>query len=162
MDISAPTISLSAITVLCVDEIPTTLIVPLAFCSESRRADSSSVIEECLLLLQTLALKLKGAADGINHQICFLTRNAEEPWLDNTEEGPDIATNECSSLVGAGIWGMVRSDSLKIDPDILRLVYIDADYFRSDMNGLKQVLHEFRGIADSTLLELEVSYRDNA
>ena len=30
------------------------------------------------------------------------------------------------------------------------------------MNGLSQVLHELRGIADSTLLELEVSYRGNA
>ena len=56
----------------------------------------------------------------------------------------------------------MRFASLEIDPAILRLVCIDADYSRSDMNGLNQVLHELRGIADSTLLELEVSYRDNA
>ena len=57
---------------------------------------------------------------------------------------------------------MVRSASSEIDPAILRLVCIDADYSRSDMNGLNQVLHELRGIADPTLLELEVSYRGNA
>ena len=110
--------SLSTITALGADEVPTTLIVPLAFCSKSKRADSSSVIEECLILLQTLAVNLRGAATGINHQICFLTRNAEGPWIDDAEEGLDIATNECTSLVGAGIWGMVRSSSLEIDPAI--------------------------------------------
>ena len=75
--------------------------------------------------------------------------------------GQKFATTECSSFVGASIWEMVRSASLQIDPAILRLACIDADYSMSDMNRLKQVLHELRGIADSKVLELEVSYRGN-
>ena len=109
-----------------------------------------------------MVAKLRDASGSITHQICFLTCNAEGPCIDDAEEGPDIATNECSSLVGAGIWGMARSASLEIDPAILRLVCIDTDYKKSDMNGLNQVLRELRGIADSKLLELEVSYRGNA
>ena len=161
-EIGASTLSLADIQALTAEELPTNLVVPLALSTESNQADSTAVVEECLLLLQTLAVTLRGVRDGITRQICFWTCNAEGPWVDSTEEGDDIAVNEYSSLVGASVWGMVRSASLEIDPGMLRMVCVDTDTSYNAMDGLNQVLQELHGTADNSKpSEFEICYRGN-
>ena len=113
------------------------------------------------MFLQTLGLKLRGAAVGTTRHICFWTHNAEGPWVDDTEEGASISTNEYSSLVGGSIRGLVRSALLEIDAAMLRMVCIDTDHPRIDMDSYHQVLQELHSTDDPKLFELEVSYRGN-
>ena len=149
-EISASTMSLSDTISLCADEIPTILVVPLAFWTESSRADSSSVVEDCLLLLQTLALKFRGASVSTTRHICLCTHNAEGPWIDNTEEGASMFMNEYSSLVGGSIRELVTSALLEIDATMLRIVCIDTDHPRIDMDSYHQVLQELHSTDDQS------------
>ena len=160
-EISAATMSLSDTISLCADEIPTILVVPLAFWTESSRADSSSIVEDSLLLLQTLALKLRGASVGTTRHIFCWTDNAEGLWVDDTEEGASISTNEYSTLVGGSVRGLMRFALLEIDAAMLRMVCIDTDHPRINMDSYHQVLRELHLTDDPKLFELEVSYRGN-
>ena len=109
-EIGISRLSLAEMAASSAAELPTVLVVPLALCSESSRADNCSIVEKCLLLLQTLAVQVRGASDGTKRQICFWTRNTEASWVGDTEEGMNIAADEHSSLLGASIWGCLIGD----------------------------------------------------
>ena len=73
----------------------------------------------------------------------------------------DIAVDEHASLLGASIWGMVRTASLEIDPAMLRLVCVDSYHSRDDTGGFRQLLRELKTTVGSKFLDSEVVYRDN-
>jgi len=158
----ASIMSVSDLTVLDADEIPSVLVVYTAPLTESSTPHSGSIVEKCLLLLQKLVVILKGASDGIVRQIFFLTHNAEGPCVHGTE-GIYNSALEYSSLVGGTIWGMIRTASLEIDPAMLRMVCIDTDtdLSRIGSDGFNQVLQELCETDTSKALEPEISYRGN-
>jgi hypothetical protein len=151
------TFTVSEIEALDADKIPATIIVPILAATEASKVDSSSVVEECILLLQTLSAKVRGQSDDMNRQICFLTHNAEGPSFGSV--GNEVL--ECSSLIGASIWGMVRSASMEIDPNLLRMVCIDTDEPYNGNAGFKQVFQELYPSDGSKESDREISYRAN-
>ncbi|KAL7554746.1 hypothetical protein ACHAWF_018278 [Thalassiosira exigua] len=126
---SMPTTSLSDISS---GNVPKALVVPLALLKHAEANDyaSSTVLEDCFLLLKNLIAKQRHA-DGETRQVCFWTWNSNGPTVDNAQEG----------IVGSSLWGMVRTASLEIDSDMLRITCIDAS---PTPNGLEQVLLELQ------------------
>ncbi|KAL9188495.1 LOW QUALITY PROTEIN: hypothetical protein ACHAXT_006873 [Thalassiosira profunda] len=160
-EIITSTLSLSDIRDLSTDELPSTLVIPLALSAEAGRVDSSGVLEECALLLQNLVASLKDATDGTARQICFWTCNAEGPWAGSTATGAEtgVAAHDVDSLIGASVWGMVRSALLEVDPSVLRLVCVDTDSSYGDPASLHQVLQEVQGTDATGPLDSGVCYR---
>ena len=151
------TFTVSEIEALGADKIPATIVVPILVATEASKVDSSSVVGECISLLQILSAKVRGQSDDMNRQICFLTHNAEGPSFGSV--GNEVL--ECSSLIGASIWGMVRSASMEIDPNVLRMVCIDTDEPYSGNAGFKHVLRELYPSDGSKESDREISYRAN-
>ena len=149
--------TLSKLKSLDAQKVPTNIVVPLL--SLLKKTTISSFLEECLILIQTLASTLSGKTDDTTHQVCFWTCNAEGPWVDDRNLGLSVANNEYSSLIGSSVWGMARSASLEIDPSVLRMICVDTNIC-SKMEGFTQVLQELHWVDDHTkLLDSEVSYR---
>ncbi|KAL7542765.1 hypothetical protein ACHAXR_013097 [Thalassiosira sp. AJA248-18] len=163
-------LSVSDIGSLGADQIPSTLIVAVSpVWTEFSRADDNSLIEECLLFLQTLVLKLRDATcadDGITRQVCFWTRNAGGPYVHGVEskieDGGGSIIDDFSSVVVGSILGLVRSAALEINFNVLRMICVDTDCSWTDRNGVNLVLHEMQGNRDvGDMLEVDVSYREN-
>jgi NADP-dependent 3-hydroxy acid dehydrogenase YdfG len=143
---------MSDIEALGVDEVPTILVVPLMFAG-------SSAVEECILLLQTLVATSRGKTGGVIHRVCFWTCNAEGPWIRGVE---NVIEEGCLSLVGASVWGMVRSASLEIDHNLLRVVCVDTDESHNVTLAFNQVLMELSNSDNSKEGDDEVAYRNKS
>ena len=162
-ELNATVIELKALLLMHMSEMPENLVVPLL--NVTSLPSSSSIVEECLELLQYLSSKVKDQPIrrlyGCN--ICFLTVNSEGPPL--SEQGLSDCTNDMamySSVLGGSVWGLVRTAVLELEMmKQISILCMDTDLgFGGDGSTLaKQIQDELCGSLGTT--ESEVSYRDN-